>query len=88
VLVLPIHPAVTRIWVGETKLHTFVTVCYVYFSEETMIIFLHSINWVVLVTKQQYTLCDGGTQFLSITLIISDFRGLNKSLSFTFVAQH
>jgi hypothetical protein len=86
--VVPVHPAATCIWVEETKLHTFVTVCYVYFAEETMIIFLHSINWLVFVTEQQYIQCDGGTQFLSITLIISDFRGLNKSLSFTFVAQH
>jgi len=73
---------------GDKTLYICHCVFYVYFSEETMIIFLHSINWLVFVTEQQYILCDGGIQFLSITLIISDFRGLNKSLSFTFVAQH
>ena len=86
--VVPIHPAVTHIRVQGTKLHTFATLCYVYFAEETLIIFLHNINWLVFITEQQYILCDGGTQFLSITLIISEFRGLNKSLSITYVAQH
>jgi hypothetical protein len=33
-------------------------------------------------------LCDAGNQFVNITAIISDFRGLSKSLLITYAAQH
>jgi hypothetical protein len=52
--------------------------CFVWISEQTAIISLHSINWSVFITETKCVYCAVGTKYLNTTEVILGSKGLNK----------
>jgi len=48
--------------------------CFVWISEQTAIISLYNINWLVFITDTQYVYCAVRTEYLNVT---QDNLGLN-----------
>ena len=54
--------------------HTAVFMCFVWISEQTAIISLYSINWLVFVTETESVYCAVRTGFLNIMQVIPGFK--------------
>jgi hypothetical protein len=49
--------------------HTAVFMCFVWISEQTAIISLHNINWLVFITETECVYCAVGTRYSDLSLI-------------------
>ena len=61
--------------------------CFVWISEQTAIISLYSINWLICITETQCVFCAVRTGFLKITLMLV-FRELNTNRGKFRTAEH
>jgi hypothetical protein len=48
--------------------------CFVWISEQTAIISLYSINWLVFITETECVYCAVRTEYLTICLVYGDLK--------------